>query len=67
MPKTLSDEFFNGFANAVDDLRNTFEESVWGRPVTETGPEQPRWPEAREPEPAQEREPERDREPDLDR
>jgi hypothetical protein len=63
MPKTLSDEFFNGFANAVDDIRSKFEQSVWGREVTETGPQQPRWPEAREQEPAQER----DREPDLDR
>lgn len=61
---SLSDEFFNGFANAVDDIRQkVVEEPFFGRAVTESGPSAPRWPEAKEVEPAQEREAP---EPDID-
>jgi hypothetical protein len=69
MPQSISDEFFNGIANAVDDIRQkVVEEPFFGRAVTETGPQQPRWPEARELAQEREREPDRDtREPDLDR
>jgi len=64
MAQSLSEQFFNGFANAVDDIRQkVVEEPAWGRAVTEKGPD-PRWPEAREVEPAQERDAP---EPDIDR
>jgi hypothetical protein len=54
MPQSLSDEFFNGFANAVDDIRQqVVEEPFFGRAVTDSGPDVPRWPETREVEPAQ--------------
>ena len=54
MAKSLADEFFNGFANAVDDIRQkVVEEPFFGRAVTDSGPEMPRWPEAKEVEPSE--------------
>jgi hypothetical protein len=70
MPKNLSDEFFNGLANAIDDIRQkVVEEPFFGRAVTDKGPDVPRWPEAKEmqPEQSREQERERDREPDIER
>jgi hypothetical protein len=47
----LRDEFLESFADAVTDIRQKFEETLYGRAVTD-GPEGgPRWPEA-EPEPS---------------
>lgn len=65
MAQSLSDEFFNGFANAIDDIRHqVVEQPFWGREVTDSGPAA-RWPEAKEVEPAQQREQEAP-EPDID-
>src|SRR5450631_3663219 len=44
------EESFTGLGNAVADVREKYEEAVWGRAVTERG-ESPQWPEAREAEP----------------
>jgi hypothetical protein len=49
--QSISDEFYQGLGNAVDDIRAKFEESVWGRAVTERGGDVPEWPQA-QPEPA---------------
>ncbi len=46
------DEFTKGFGNAIDDIRAKFEESVYGRAVTERGGEAPAWPQGPEQEPA---------------
>lgn len=44
----LSDEFTQGFGNAMDDIRARYEEVVYGRTVTERGGEAPAWPQAQE-------------------
>jgi hypothetical protein len=49
---SFSDELWNGLGNAIDDIRAKFEESVYGRTVTEHGGEAPAWPQAQEPEPS---------------
>ena len=46
--QSISDEFYQGFGNAVDDIMAKFEESVYGRTVTEHGGEAPAWPQAQE-------------------
>jgi molybdopterin synthase catalytic subunit len=67
MPQdSISNQFFNGFANAVDDIRHrVVEEPFWGREVTDSGPA-PRWPEAKEVEPAQQQREQEAPEPDID-
>jgi hypothetical protein len=71
--QSASDEFVQGFGNAVADIREKFEESVYGRAVTERGGDAPQWPEAREPEPSfgssthtRDVEPEREQSQDID-
>jgi len=48
--QSMSDEFYQGIGNAIDDIRSKFEESVYGRAVTEHGGESVGWPQAQEPE-----------------
>jgi hypothetical protein len=48
----LFDQLYQGVANAVADVREKFEEAVWGRAVTDREATAPHWPEAREPEPS---------------
>jgi hypothetical protein len=47
----LSDQLWNGLGDGVADIREKFEEAVWGRAVTD-GPDGPRWPEVREEQPS---------------
>jgi hypothetical protein len=65
--RTFSEELWKGLSDGVADIREKFEESVWGRAVTERG-DAPQWPEAREPEArehAAEQQPEHERGIDL--
>src|ERR1700678_4092021 len=43
--RTLSEELWKGLSDGVADIREKFEESVWGRSVTERG-DAAQWPEA---------------------
>jgi hypothetical protein len=49
--QTFSEQLWNGLGDGMADIREKFEESVWGRAVTERG-ESPQWPQAQEPEPS---------------
>ncbi|HEV8039087.1 MAG TPA: hypothetical protein VGP62_09505 [Bryobacteraceae bacterium] len=42
---------WDGMGDAVSDIREKFEEAMWGRAVTD-GPERLQWPEPQEPEPS---------------
>lgn len=67
MPKSISQEIFNGIGEAMADIRqNALEQPLYGREVT-GGYEEPApaWPEAREQEPEQDMEQEKDV--DIDR
>lgn len=51
MPRrTFSEELWKALGDGVADIREKFEESVWGRTVTDRA-ETPHWPEAREAQP----------------
>jgi hypothetical protein len=70
--QSFSDQLWNGLGDGVADIREKFEEAMWGRAVTD-GPEAPHWPEAQEPEPSfgssthiREVEPEREQAQDID-
>jgi hypothetical protein len=51
MPNSFSDQLWGGLGDGVADIREKFEEAMWGRAVTERG-EAPQWPQSQEPEPS---------------
>jgi hypothetical protein len=70
--QSFSDQLWNGLGNGVADIREKFEEAMWGRAVTDRS-EGPRWPEALEEQPSfgssthiREVEPEREQAQDID-
>jgi hypothetical protein len=48
MPNGFADDLWKGAGDAIADVREKFEEAVWGRAVTERG-EGAQWPQAEEP------------------
>ena len=45
--QNFSEQLWSGVGDAIADIREKLEESLWGRAVTERG-EAPQWPQARE-------------------
>jgi hypothetical protein len=45
--QSLSEQLWSGLGNAISDVREKLETSLWGSPVTERG-ESPQWPQAQE-------------------